>query len=160
MVEVMKIMVTFFRRFPWRHCYTQCPQPCSRPPPTHSSARDSSTLTGKSGSISCWQPPEHFWRVWHLILNMILPLLLSHWGFSFALGHGIYPQNCSITMQLPHQHLQSCWGFSALRCGVSPHSRSSAMPLLLQPQLAESYVTETKFKQLRMLWGVLKNYDF
>ena len=75
-------------------------------------------------------------------------------------SNGIYPQNCSITMQLPHQHLQSCWGFSALRCGVSPHSRSSAMPLLLQPQLAESYVTETKFKQLRMLWGVLKNYDF
>ena len=35
------------------HCYTQCPQLCSRPPPTHASARDSWTLMGKSGSISC-----------------------------------------------------------------------------------------------------------
>ena len=34
------------------HC-TQCSQPCNRPPPTHASARDSWTLTGKSGSVSC-----------------------------------------------------------------------------------------------------------
>ena len=36
-----------------RHCLIQCPQPCSRPPLTHASTRDSSTLTGKSGSVSC-----------------------------------------------------------------------------------------------------------
>ena len=35
------------------HCYTQCLQPCSRPLPTHASARDSWTLMGKSGSVSC-----------------------------------------------------------------------------------------------------------
>ena len=29
------------------------PPPCSRPPMTHASARDSWTLTGKSGSVSC-----------------------------------------------------------------------------------------------------------
>ena len=32
---------------------TQCPRPCSRPPSTHVSARDSWTLTDKSGSVSC-----------------------------------------------------------------------------------------------------------
>ncbi|CAI9166641.1 unnamed protein product [Rangifer tarandus platyrhynchus] len=37
-------------KFPCMHCYTQCPQPCSRPPLTHSSGRDS--WTHKSG-----QPP-------------------------------------------------------------------------------------------------------
>ena len=36
-----------------RHCYTQRPQPCSRPPPTHASIGDSWTLPGKSGSVSC-----------------------------------------------------------------------------------------------------------
>ena len=36
-----------------RHCLIQCPQPCSRPPLTHASTRDSWTLTGKSGSVSC-----------------------------------------------------------------------------------------------------------
>ena len=29
------------------------------------------------------------WQVWVLILNVISPLLLSCWGFSFALGHGL-----------------------------------------------------------------------
>ena len=27
-------------KVPWRHCYTQCPQPCIRPPLTHASTRD------------------------------------------------------------------------------------------------------------------------
>ena len=40
-------------KVPCMHCYTQCPRPCSRPPPTHASARDYWTLTGKSGSVSC-----------------------------------------------------------------------------------------------------------
>ena len=164
------------QKVPCMHCYTQCPQPCSRPPLTHASAGDSWTLTGKSGSVSCgvtapfswvlvltrfslclsrvyfpvlckfWQlydgvngdllqeglchtqvcctqrscpcgrlllthtfagdtqaqcwlslcgvsgswcaqglfePSEYLWRVWGLILNVISPLLLSCWGFSF-----------------------------------------------------------------------------
>ena len=29
------------QKVPCTHCYTQCPQPCSRPPPTHASTRDS-----------------------------------------------------------------------------------------------------------------------
>ena len=35
------------------HCYIQCPYPCSGPLLTHASARDSWTLLGKSGSVSC-----------------------------------------------------------------------------------------------------------
>ena len=41
------------QRIPCTYCYTQCPQPCSRPPLTHASTRDSWTLKGKSGSVSC-----------------------------------------------------------------------------------------------------------
>ena len=37
-------------KVPCTHWGTQCPQPCSRPLPTHTSARDSWTLTGKPGS--------------------------------------------------------------------------------------------------------------
>ena len=166
------------------HCYTQCPQPCTRPPPTHTYAGDSWTFTGKSGSDSCgviapfswvpvctrfclspprvyfpvlckfWQlyggvngdvlqeglchtqvcctqspcpcgspllthtstgdtqtqfclslcgvsgswcaqglfePSECLWQVWGLIIKVILPLLPSCWGFSFALGCGVSP---------------------------------------------------------------------
>ena len=57
------------------------------------------TLRHSSGSVSVgslgpgaqglFQPSEHLWRVRSLILNAILPLLPSFWGFSFALGHGV-----------------------------------------------------------------------
>ena len=39
------------QKVPCRHCYTQCPQPCSRPLLTHPSAGETWTLTGKSGSV-------------------------------------------------------------------------------------------------------------
>ena len=42
------------QKFPCRHCYTQCPQSCSRPLPTQASTRDSWTLLGKSGSSLLW----------------------------------------------------------------------------------------------------------
>ena len=38
---------------PGMYCYTQCPQPCSRPPLTHTSTGDSCTLLGKTGSVFC-----------------------------------------------------------------------------------------------------------
>ena len=39
------------QKIPCMYCYTQCPQPCSRPPLTHASSGDSWTQTGKSGSL-------------------------------------------------------------------------------------------------------------
>ena len=42
------------QKVPCSHCCTRCPQPCSRPPPTHTSAVDSWTFTSKSRSVSCW----------------------------------------------------------------------------------------------------------
>ena len=46
---------------PCRPCYSRCPQPCSRPPPTHASAGDSWTLTGKSGSVFCGATAPFSW---------------------------------------------------------------------------------------------------
>ena len=53
------------QKVPCTHCYTQCLQPCSRPPPTHTSARDSWTLTGKSGSVSCGVTAPFSWFLVH-----------------------------------------------------------------------------------------------
>ena len=50
------------------HCCTRCPQPCSRPPSTHASIRDSWTLTGKSGSVSCGVTAPFSWVLWHKVL--------------------------------------------------------------------------------------------
>ena len=47
-----------------------------------------------------FEPSEHLWWVWGLILNEILPLLPFCWGFS-ALGHGVSPYSrCSTTQPL------------------------------------------------------------
>ena len=51
------------QKVPCTHCYTQCPQLCIRPPLTHASTRDSWTLTGKSGSVSCGVTAPFSW-VW------------------------------------------------------------------------------------------------
>ena len=52
-------------KVPCTHCCTQCPQPCSRPPLTHASTRDSGTLTGKSGSVSCGVTAPFSWVMVH-----------------------------------------------------------------------------------------------
>ena len=217
MVEVMKIMATSFKMSCAPHCCIQCPHPCCSPSLTHTSAADSWTLTGKSGSVSCgvstsfswvlvhtvfctcpprvcfpvlcklwWHyggvngdsskraygipnsaapralapvavhclpvstgdtqtqfclslsgvsgswcaqgmfgPSECVWPVWGLILKVISPLLPSFWGISFAPGCGLSSQSRSSAARPLLQSLLSCWGFSALGCGVSPHSHSS-----------------------------------
>ena len=80
-------------------CCTQTSWPCSRPSLTCTSTGDTQTLKGWSGSVSGEFPrcAEGFvWALWvslvgmGFILNTILPLLPSCWGFSFALGHGVY----------------------------------------------------------------------
>ena len=50
------------------------------------------SVCGVSGSWcvqDLFEPYEHLWQVRGLILNVILPLLSSCWGFSFALGYGV-----------------------------------------------------------------------
>jgi len=53
------------QKVPCTHCCTQCPQPCSRRPLTHSSAGDSWTLLGKSGSVSCGVTAPFSWILVH-----------------------------------------------------------------------------------------------
>ena len=85
------------------HTHTQSPCPCSRQLPTRTSTGDTQTqfcltLGGVPGSWcsqGLFQPSEHLWQEWGLILSMNLPLLPSCWGFSFALGCGVSPHSCS-----------------------------------------------------------------
>ena len=72
--------------------------PCGRPLLTCTSTGDTQTLKGRSASVSVESPGVHkvlfefsecLWWVWGLILNVILSLLPSCWGFSFAFGHGV-----------------------------------------------------------------------
>ena len=79
-------------------CCTQSTCPCGRPLLTHTSTGDTQALKGRSGSVSVgstgmhkvlFEPSEHLWWAWALIIKMIPPLLPSFGGFSFALGCGV-----------------------------------------------------------------------
>ena len=73
------------QKVPCRHCYTQCPQPrSSRPPLTHTSIRDSWTLVGKSGSVSCGVTAPFFWVLVHTdsvcaLPESVSPVLCNFW---------------------------------------------------------------------------------
>ena len=90
------------------HTHTQIPFPCGRALPTHTSTGDAQTqfclsLCGDSGSWPAqgsFEPSEHLWREWGLILNMNSPLLPSCWGCSFALRHRISPHSRSSVYRL------------------------------------------------------------
>ena len=90
-------------------CCTQSPCPCGSPLLTHISTGDAQTqfclsLCGVPGSWctqGLFEPSEHLWWVWGLILNVISPFLLSCWGFFFAFGCGVYPHSCSSATQPP-----------------------------------------------------------
>ena len=105
---------------------TQSPWPRSSSLLTCTSSGDTQTqfclsLCGVSGSWciqGMFEPSEHLWWVWGLIPNMILPLLPSYWGFSFALGCWVSPQSHPSAMQSPLHRLPFFWGFSALGCGI------------------------------------------
>ena len=79
-------------------CCTQSPCPCGRPLLTRTTRGDAQIFKDRSGPVSVgspgvhqvlFEPSEHLWWVWDLILNTTSPLLLFCWGFYFALGHGV-----------------------------------------------------------------------
>ena len=103
------------------------------------------SLCGISGSWCAqvlFQPSEHLWQVWGLILNMISPLLPSFWSFHFALWSEVSHQSHSSALQLPLQCLLSWWCFTAIERGVSSQSPSSSM----QPPL-QNYAATTKLSR-------------
>ena len=70
------------QKAPGTHCHTQWPWSCSRPLPTHASARDSWTLTGKSGSVSCEVTAPFSW------------VLVGTSFFLFVPSKSLFPQPC------------------------------------------------------------------
>ena len=91
-------------------CYTQvcCTQsPC--PAAVHCRLIPPQETPKHSLSQSLWgpwvlhtglfEPSEHLWQKWGLILNANLPLLPSFWGFSFVLGRGVSPHGLASATQ-------------------------------------------------------------
>ena len=113
------------------------PPPLRQATVDRTSAGDTQTqfwlsLCGVSGSWctqGLFETSERLWREWGLILNVNLPLPLSCWGFSFALGCGVLPHGRSskaqpllLTLDVGYLLTATAPNFGH---GVSPHSRHS-----------------------------------
>ena len=61
------------QKIPCMYCYTQCPQPGCRPPPTQVSTGDSETRTGKSVSVSCGVTAPSSWVLVHTRFCLCAP---------------------------------------------------------------------------------------
>ena len=76
------------QKIPCMYCCTQCHQPCKRPLPTHASAGDSWTLTGKSVPVSCGVTAPFSWV-----------LVLTR--FCFCPPRVCFPVLCKFCNQIP-----------------------------------------------------------
>ena len=103
---------------PCRHCYTHCPQPCSRPPPTHTSVRDSWTLMGNSGSVSCGVTASFSWVLVHTRFCLCVPPK----RYLQESSKSLFPQSCVSS------------GSSLVGLMETSSKRSYAMPMSTAPR--------------------------
>ena len=119
------------------YCH-QSPCPRNRPLLICASTGDTQKLKGRSGSVSVgslrpgahkvlFEPSEHLWQVWGLILNATAPLLPSCWGFSFALGRGV-----SFFGGIQHSPVDGCSATCCnLECSQEMRTCPSTLPSFL-----------------------------
>ena len=125
------------QKAPCMHCYTQCPQPCSRPPPTYISTGDSWTLPGKSGSVSCGVTAPFSWVLVHTRFclcasRVYFPVLCKFWPLYGGVNGGLL-QECLC-------HTQVCCTQGPCPCG--------------SPLLTHTYTEDTRTQFFLSLRGV------
>ena len=80
----MKINGDLPQKISGMYFYSPYSQPCSRPPPTHASAGDSWTLSGKPGSAFCGVTALFSWILEHIrfvcaLHESVCPVLCKFW---------------------------------------------------------------------------------
>ena len=120
MVEVMTIKA-LLQNVPCTHCCSQCLQPCSRPPLTHTSAKDSWTLKGMSGSVSRGVTAPFSWVLVHKLLlcppRVCSPVLYKFWWLSGGVNGDLLQERLC--------HTQVCCTQSPGPCGRPLLTRTS-----------------------------------
>ena len=111
MVEVMKMDL---QKVLCRHCYTQCPRPCSSPPLNLSSTRDSWTHIGKSGSVSCGVTAPFSWVLVHSRFCVCVCVCVP--------SKNLFPQSCVSS------------GSSVVELMVTSSKRAYAIPRSAAPR--------------------------
>ena len=108
----------------YQACWSQRPHPRGRLLLAHASSGDTQTLQGSVtqslvGSLGpgehkvLFKPSHHLWWLRGLILNTVLPLMISCWGFFFVLGWGyLFLVGCNFFWFMVVQQLVAVLEFS------------------------------------------------
>ena len=135
------------------YCCSPCPQPCSRPPPTHVSAGDSWTPTGKSGTVSCGVTAPFSWVLVHKVLlcppSVYFPVLCKFWQLYSAVNGDFLQESLC--------HTQDCCTLSPCPCGRPPPICTSTGDTQTQfwhslCGVAGSWCTQGLFEPSERLW--------
>ena len=90
------------QKVPCMHCHTQCPHPCSRPPLTHTSARESWTLREKSGSVYCEVTAFSWsWRAEGFVCALqesVSPVLCKFWRLCGGVNGNLFQEDLCHTL--------------------------------------------------------------
>ena len=129
------------------HCPAQCPRPCSRPPLTHASTRDSWTLTGKSGSVPCGVTASFSWvlvctQFCLCPLRVCFPVLCKFWQLYGGVNGDILQEGLC--------HTQVCCTQSPCPCGspllTRTGHRNHPLPKTQETTHGHHHMVNTKIK--------------
>ena len=144
------------------YCYTQSPQPCNRPSPTHASAGDSWTLPGKSGSVSCGVTAPFPWVLVHTVLflpskRLYLQSCVSSGGSMVGLMATSSKRAYGIPRSTAPSHTQVCCTQSSCPCNSSLLTHKSTGDAQMQFCLSlcgvsGSWCSQRLFKPSEHLW--------
>ena len=136
------------------YCYTHCPQPCSRPPPTHASTGDAWTLPGKSGSVSCGITASFSWVLVHTSFcscppRVYLPVLCKFWQPSGGVNGDLLQEGLCHTQVCCTQSPRSC-GSPLLTCTTTGDAQTQfCLSLCAVPR---SWCTQGLFEPSECFW--------
>ena len=142
------------QKAPCMHCYTQCPQPCSRPPLTYISTGDSWTLPGKSWSVSCGITAPFSWVLVHtrfcLCLSRVyFPVLCKFWPLYGGANGGLLQEGLCHTQVCCTQGPCPC-GSPLLTCTYTGDTQTQFCLSLCG--VSGSWCTQGLFEPSECLW--------
>ena len=141
---------SLLKKIPCTYYYSLCPQPCSRPLPTHAFAGDSRTPTGKSGTVSCGVTVPFSWVLVHKVLlcslRIYFPVQCKFWQLCGGVNGNLLQED------LCHTHTQSpCPCSRPLRTCISTGDAQTQFCLNICG-VPGSWCAQGFFKPSKRLW--------
>ena len=103
----------FPQKIPCMYSWNQCPQTCSRPPPTHASTEDPWTATGKFRTVFCGFTALFSWVLIHKFLlcppRVYFRVLCKFWQLHGGVSGNLLKENlCQAHTQSPVPAADHC----------------------------------------------------